>query len=327
MKRYKVMVAQPIAKEGLERLEQAGLEVIYPEQPVDDRLLEVPEDCDAILIRTAQIGRQVIEQCPQLKVIARHGIGVDNIDMAAASEKGIFVTNVPRSNTNSVAEHVVGMMIALAHHIVKADKVLRKGRFEVRNLFIGSELAGKTLGLIGYGNIGRLVVNKCTSGLGMNAIVYDPYVKEVHLDGVRLVDSIETILTESDFVSLHLPYLPEMHHFINAEALKKMKNSAYLINCARGGLVDEEALYHAIQSGDIAGAGLDVFEDEPAPKQHLLWELEQVIVTPHMAAHTKDALIRMAVGAADEIIAVLNGKEPAHCVNRHQLNRTGAINQ
>ena len=326
MKRYKVMVAQPIAKEGLERLEQAGLEVIYPEQPIDDRLLEVPEDCDAILIRTAQIGRQVIEQCPQLKVIARHGIGVDNIDMAAASEKGIFVTNVPRSNTNSVAEHVVGMMIALAHHIVKADKELRKGRFEVRNLFIGSELAGKTLGLIGYGNIGRLVVNKCTSGLGMNAIVYDPYVKEVYLDGVRLVDSIETILTESDFVSLHLPYLPEMHHFINAEALKKMKNSAYLINCARGGPVDEEALYHAIQSGDIAGAGLDVFEDEPAPKQHPLWALEQVIVTPHMAAHTKDALIRMAVGAADEIIAVLNGKEPTHCVNRHQLNRTGAAN-
>ncbi|PZE21413.1 hydroxyacid dehydrogenase [Paenibacillus xerothermodurans] len=321
MKRPKVMVPQKIAQEGIERLEQAGLEVVYSSKPVTDVVTEVPEDCDAILIRTAKLGRQVIEQCPNLRVIARHGIGVDNIDIDAATEKGIYVTNVPRSNVNSVAEHAVGMMISLAHHIVKADKELRKGRFEVRNLFIGTELSGKTLGLIGCGNIGRLVAKKCAAGLDMNVIVYDPYVKEIGMAGVSLVDSIDEILTESDFISLHVPYLPEMHHFINADAFKKMKNSAYLINCARGGLVDEDALYHAIKNGEIAGAGFDVFAAEPAPSEHALWELEQVIVTPHMAAHSAEAMIRMAVGAADEIIAVLNGQEPMHCVNKNNIAR------
>jgi D-3-phosphoglycerate dehydrogenase len=318
-RRPKVLVAQKIAKEGVDRLEQAGLEVVFSSKPVDESLLEAPADIDAILIRTAKIGRQLIEQCPSLKVIARHGIGVDNIDLEAASEKGVYVTNVPRSNVNSVAEHTVGMIISLAHHIVKADKELRKGHFEVRNIFIATELAGKTLGLIGYGNIGRLVAKKCAGGMEMNVIVYDPYVKEIDIEGVSLVNSIDEVLTQSDFVSLHIPYLKEMHHFINEDAFKKMKKTAYLINCARGGLVDEEALYHAIKSGEIAGAGFDVFEEEPAPKQHIWWELEQVIVTPHMAAHSEEALIRMAVGAADEIVNVLSGKEPVNCVNRNQL--------
>lgn len=250
---------------------------------------------------------------------ARHGIGVDNIDIEAAAERGIFVTNVPESNINSVAEHTVGMMITLAHHIQKADKEIRKGRYEVRHQFIGTELAGKTLGLIGFGRIGRLVAKKCAGGMDMKVLVYDPYVKEIDMEGVTWVDSVDAILTQSDFVSLHLPYLPELHHFINKEALEKMKPTAYLLNCARGGLVDEQALYQAIKSGEIAGAGLDVFEEEPAPVQHILWELDQVIVTPHMAAHTEEAMIRMAVGAADEIIAVLKGQGPTNCVNKHKI--------
>lgn len=320
MRRSKVLVVQPIVKEGIARLEEAGLEIIYPANPVTESVQEVPNDCDAILIRTAKIGRHVIEQCPNLKVIAKHGIGVDNIDVEAASEKGIYVTNVPRSNVNSVAEHTVGMMIALAHHMVTADKELRKGKFEVRNLLIGTDLAGKTLGIIGFGNIGRLVAKKCAYGMDMNVIAYHPKLKESGMENVSIVDSIYAVLTQSDFVSLHIPYVPEFHHFLNAEAFKKMKKSAYLINCARGGLVDEEALYHAIKSGEIAGAGFDVFEEEPTPKQHMLWELEQVIVTPHMAALTEESMIRMAVGAADEIVAVLNGQGPTNCVNMNKIN-------
>ncbi|GAB7386679.1 hypothetical protein BSNK01_05150 [Bacillaceae bacterium] len=317
MKPARVLIPQMIAKQGIERLKAAGCKVVMPEQFEQKSLLRLAADCDAILVRTAVISRELIENAPNLKVIARHGIGVDNIDLQAAAERGVYVCNVPYANVNSVAEHVVGMMISLAHQILRADKALRQGKFDVRHTYIGTELKGKTLGLIGFGNIGKSVARKCALGLEMRIMAYDPYVQiSKDMDYVRMVDSIDDILAEADFISLHLPYTPEMHHLFDKESFAKMKRNCIFINCARGGLVDEDALYEALKTGEIAGAGLDVFEQEPTPKHHPLWDLDNVIVTPHMAAHTEDSLVAMAVGAADEILRVLNGQEPISWVNK-----------
>ena len=318
MTQYKVLVVQPISSSGMEVLKNANVEIIQPESTKDEVLEEIVVDCDAILVRTKVISRSLIEKAKKLKVIARSGVGYDNIDIIAAAEKGIYVCNVPRVNSNAVAEHVVGMIIALSRNILKADKALRKNHFEVREYFIGNELTDKTIGLIGYGNIGQLTAKKCALGLDMNVIVYDPYIQnERSLENVVFVDSVDTILEQSDFVSLHLPYTSELHHIIGEKELQKMKSTASLINCARGGLVDEKALYKAIKYNEIRGAGIDVFENEPPEDNYTLWNLENIIVTPHMAAHTKESLGQMASGTAKEIINVLQEKEPVNCVNKH----------
>ena len=320
MKRHKVIIPQSIAEEGLEVLKKAGCETVVFQNADREMLMAEVSDCAAILVRTTVIDRELIVRGRNLKVIARHGVGLDNVDIAAATEHGVKVCNAPLSNINSVAEHVVGMMIALSHQIVRADKALRQGKFEVRNTYIGTELKGKTVGIIGFGNIGRLVAKKCAFGLEMKVVVYDPYVRDMReWTYVRKAETLDELLEESDYVSLHMPYVPEMHHFINAETFRKMKKTAFFINAARGGLVDEGALYDALVSGAIAGAGLDCFEQEPAPRSHPLWQLENVVVTPHMAAHTKESMIAMAVHAAEEIVRVLSGQEPKWCVNWQDL--------
>lgn len=320
MERFKVLVLQAIHEKGLSVLQDGNCNYIVPDC-LDRPTLEIlARDADAILVRTAPIDRELIACAPQLKVIARHGAGVDNIDVQAAAERGVVVCNTPYANSNSVAEHTVGLMIGLSHQMLKSDHALRQGRFQVRNQYIGTELQGKTLGIIGLGNIGRRVARKSALGMEMNVIAYDPFMKgESGLDYVQLVDSLDTLLSEADFVSLHIPYVPELHHFIDRAALSKMKRGAFLINCARGGLVDEEALVEALKDGRVAGAGLDVFEQEPPPDAHPLWELDNVIVTPHMSAHTEDAMIAMAAGAAEEIVRVLQGKRPLSCVNKHLI--------
>ncbi|MBT2686717.1 hydroxyacid dehydrogenase [Bacillus sp. ISL-47] len=322
MRPFKVLVVQNIPEIGYKMLKEAGFEVVIPENLEDETLEELAAECDGMLVRTRNIPRGLIEKAKKLKVIARSGVGYDNVDIQAAAQRGIYVCNVPQSNSNSVAEQVVGMMISLAHQILKADKALRMNQFGVRDLYIGSELKGKTLGLIGFGSIGQLTAKKCGLGLDMNVMAYDPYFKnEEEFDYVEFVSSIDLLLSESDFVSLHLPYSSDLHHFIGEKELNKMKSSAFLINCARGGLVDEKALYDAIKNARISGAGLDVFEEEPPKKDHFLWELENIIVTPHMAAHTKDSLEAMASGAAKEIINVLSGEHPRNCVNKHLFTK------
>ncbi|MFM1652537.1 hydroxyacid dehydrogenase [Brevibacillus sp. B_LB10_24] len=316
MQKPRVLIVQPIAQEGTELLINAGMEVMFAENASHETLCKYIVDCDAMLVRTAPISRELMEKGTKLRVIAKHGIGTDNIDVEFANEKGIYVCNAPNSNTNSVAEHTVGLILSLAHNINRADKAVRQGHYEARYTFIGTELKGRTLGLIGFGNIGKLVAKKCFDGFGMQIVVYDPYAKNKEdFRDVQFVDKVDELYKESDFISLHLPYLASLHHFINEESFSKMKKSAFLINCARGGLVDEKALYKALTEGEIAGAALDVFEEEPTPVKHPLWQCDQVVVTPHMAAHSKEALVNMATGAAEEIIRVLHGDKPRHCVN------------
>lgn len=320
MKTRKVMILteghEEIASEALELLKKENYELVIPNNGNAMEEEKELQECEAILVRGATINKEMIDSFPNLKIIARSGVGTDNIDIHAASEKGAAVTNVPDANFTSVAEHVIGLVIALSRQIVKSDKALRQGHFNARHTYMGSELHGKTIGIVGIGRIGQLVAKKCMYGLDMKVITFDPYANRSEIDeNIQFVDSVEDIYSKSDFISLHLPYIPKLHHFINEESFKKMKSSTYFINCARGRLVDEAALVKAIQNGEIAGAGIDVFEDEPPKEDNALWPLENVIVTPHMGASTKESLTLMSIGAAKEIVNVLSGKEPKNAMN------------
>lgn len=307
---------EEIADEGLDLLVNNNYKLYFPKDV--EELLTNSEylSSQAMLVRGAVIDRTIIENMPKLKIIARCGVGTDNIDIQVASEEKIFVSNVPDANFISVAEHVIGMLISLSHQIVNGDRAIRQGQFDARHRYMGSELTGKTIGIIGFGRIGQLVAKKCIQGLDMNVIAYDPYIKELDLVGVQLVDNPDEIFEKSDFITLHLPYIPSLQHFINKSVLKKMKKSAYIINCARGGLIDEKALAEAINTGEIAGAGIDVFQNEPPETDHVLWGVGNLIATPHMGASTNESLTRMAVGAAEEIIRVLENDEPRNILNK-----------
>lgn len=306
---------EEIADEGITFLQENGHTLYFANSvsslSSDERL----KSSTALLVRGAIIDKNIIAMMPHLKVIARAGVGTDNIDIAAATEKGIIVCNVPDANFNAVTEHVLGLMLSLAHQIPNGDKELRQGRFDARHRYVGTEVSGKTIGIIGFGRIGQLLARKCSVGLDMNVLVYDPYVDARETEGIEWVQSLDDILTRADFVSLHLPYIPTLHHFISEAELSQMKETAYLINCARGGLVDEKALARAIEQGEIAGAAIDVFEQEPPEPNHILFGLKAVVVTPHMGASTKEALIKMGVTSAKEIHRVLSNERPKHALN------------
>lgn len=280
--------------------------------------MEDVKDADAILVRTTPITREVLEAAPRLKVVGRHGVGVDNIDVAAATELGIPVVYAPGSNTLAVAEHAVMLMLALAKNVFSADRALRtEHNFASRFTIPSTELAGKTLGLIGFGKIGQAVAKRCGLGFEMRVIAYDPY---LNAEAAKALDvtpasSVDEVLEQADVVSLHAPATPENYHLIGREQLQKMRPHALLINTARGPLVDEKALYEALKAGRIAGAGLDVFDPEPPEPSNPLFELPNVIVTPHMAAHTDESLRRMATWAAEGILQVLRGEYPTRIFN------------
>jgi len=319
MKKNKIIILleghEGLVNEGIKLLEEKNYELYFPENINEILIHEELKASEAILVRGARIDRELIENMPKLRIIARSGVGTDNIDIEAATEQKITVCNVPDSNFTSVAEHVLGMMISLSHQLVNGNNAIRKGLFDARHQYIGTELSGKTLGIIGFGRIGELVAKKCVYGLDMKVLAYDPHVNEVELENVSLVKSTNEVLEEADFVTLHLPYVPSLHHFIDAAAFKRMKKTAYIINCARGGLIDEIALAKAIERGEIAGAGLDVFQNEPPETEHILWETENIIATPHMGASTYESLTRMTTGAVDEIIRMLENKKPLNALN------------
>ncbi|MFZ4452575.1 hydroxyacid dehydrogenase [Salibacterium aidingense] len=316
---FQVLVPQPIAEEGIELMKKHQCQVIELQDPGERSLRNAVVSADAVLIRTAPLTESIIESADKLKVIARHGVGVDNIDLEAAEKKGVKVCNAPTANSNAVAEHVVGMIFNLSRHIVQGDNAVRDGEFSARHRLIGMELKGKTLGLIGCGNIGRLVADKCHS-LGMLVEVYDPYVKELPPE-VKQANDMSSLLQKADYISLHLPLTSATQYFINEEKLNLMKPSAFLINAARGGIVNENALYQALKTKSIAGAALDCFEEEPVQPGNPLWELDNTLYTPHMAAHTREAMVSMAVEAAQEIIRVKEGNTPLNLVNNEHLHQ------
>lgn len=313
---YKVLIPQPIAEEGKQYLRDRGYEVKMGSGHTVEIIKEEARECDAILVRTALLPAEVLQAAPHLKVIGRHGVGVDNIDVETAADLGIYVTNAPRSNSNSVAEHAIGLIIACARNMSLADRVTRRGDFGIRDQIRGVDLEGKIVGIIGHGAIGSRVAKKATHGLNMNVIVYDPYIAQSTIppDVLRL-DSREEVFSTSDFVTLHLPLNAETKGSVGRKEFEMMKPTAYLINTARGNIVNEAELINALQQHLIAGAGLDVYKREPPAKDNALFQLDNVILTPHNAALTRECMIRMAVHAAMGIDDVLSGRKPQWPVN------------
>jgi len=276
------------------------------------------KDAEALLLSTAyKMTREVIERAANLKVISRTGVGVDNVDVKAATEKGILVLNTPEANSISVAEHTLALIVAISKQLVMYDSELRVGNFAIRRTNMSVDIDGKTLGLIGCGRIGRFTAEKCKAAFNMNVIGYDPYIKE--LPGITLYENIEDVFAKADYVSLHLPLTDETRNLVGESLLSKMKPTAFLINTSRGGIVDEAALARMLKDGRIAGAALDVLESEPPKADNPLLPLKNVILTPHSAALTKECSARVAYEAALGISEYLKGKTPKFVFNKELL--------
>jgi D-3-phosphoglycerate dehydrogenase / 2-oxoglutarate reductase len=314
MKPYRVLLYEDMHEAGKQILAEQA-EIVFAHSLSEDALLAQVKDVDAIVIRAnGFISARLMDAAPRLKVIGRHGIGVDAIDLQAAKERGIVVCNTPTANVESVAEHAVGLMLAVSKQILRADKALRQGRWEARYEYIGQELFGRTLGLIGMGRIGTRVAEICCQGFGMPVVYSDlldyPQVEQ-KLGAKKML--MEDLLKIADVLSLHVPLSASTQNLIGRDQFAVMKTGTILINTARGPVVDEAALVEALTTGRLAGAGLDVYCNEPASQDNPLFALENVVLTPHMAAHTEDAL-RMMSMVAQDVIRVLNGQEAVYRV-------------
>lgn len=313
----KVLVTDKMAQEALDVLTNAGNEITYEEMD-HDTLLKSIADYDGLMVRgRTKVVKEIIQQGAKgnLKVIGRAGIGVDNVDLTTASENNIKVVNAPTGATSSVAELAIGHMLMLSRHMAKANTTMKKGEWAKKQLK-GYELRDKTLGLIGTGNIG-ILTGKLAQSFGMNILGYDPFIsaEDMKEHGITKIEKLHDLMAQSDYVSLHLPHIPQTHHIVNEDMISHMKPTAFLINCARGGTVDEKALYTALKNNKIAGAGLDVYETEP-PHDNPLLKLDNIILTPHIGANTHEGQIRAGTVCAEQINIVLDGKTPDYWVNK-----------
>ncbi|HBT38959.1 MAG: phosphoglycerate dehydrogenase [Pseudothermotoga sp.] len=302
------------SSEPLKLLQDNGFEIERRQQVDVDDL----KGFDAVIVGVQKITREMMQNS-SVKIIAKHGVGVDNIDLEAATELGIPVTVTPNANAVSVAELTIGFIFALSKKLIDLHNTLYQKRQFVS--ITGLELLGKTLGIVGFGSIGKEVAKRALC-LGMRVLVYDPYVEESVLKelGFEKAD-LDQLLRQSDFVSLHVPLNESTRHLIDREKLSLMKKTAYLINTARGGVVDEEALVEALKNGQIAGAALDVFNAEPLPVDSPFFGCPNVIMTPHVGAHTYEAILRMNMMAAESIVDFFNNKIPKHVVNKEVIPR------
>lgn len=310
----RILVSDPVAEAGIEVLRQAGEVDVRTGLPREE-LVRIIGEYDALVVRSeTKVTAEVIEAARRLRIIGRAGVGVDNIDVAAATQRGIIVVNSPEGNTIAAAEHTIALMMAMARNIPQADRSLRAGEWK-RSKFVGTEVYRKTLGIIGLGKIGREVARRA-KGLGMNVVAYDPFTPTEVAEriGVKLTD-LNSLLAQSDFVTIHTPLNEQTRHLINAERIALMKDGARLINCARGGIVDEGALAEALRSGKLAGAAVDVFSKEPPPPDNPLIALENCVVTPHLGASTEEAQVNVAVDVAEQIVSVLRGGPARSAVN------------
>ncbi len=318
---FHVLVPDSVHKSAVEILQQAGLNVTAPGQMKRDETLAAIAEADALIIRSAtKADAALIAAAGQLKVIARAGVGVDNVDLEAASAKGIAVMNTPDGNTVATAEFAFGLMLALARHIPQAFDSMQAGKWD-RKSFMGVELRGKTLGIVGFGRIGRAVAKRAQA-FEMRVIAYDPFITAEagkQLD-VAMVD-LDTLYAQSDFITLHSVITDETREMINASALAKMKKGVRIVNAARGALIHEADLAEAIRSGQVAGAALDVYAEEPPPPGHPLIGLPNVIDTPHLAASTDEAQVAVAVEAAHLVVEALLKGQYSNVVNAAALKR------
>ena len=312
--RFKILLYESMHLEGTELLEEK-CDLIYARSYDEKYLIDQVADVDAIIIRAnGSVTKAIIESGAKLKVIGRHGVGLDAIDLEAAKKNGVKVVYTPMANKESVAEHFVGLALMLAKKMRLADIALRDGRWQARYELIGTEMYGKTLGVLGFGRIGRQTARICKNGFDMKILYYDQMdypEAEVELNAKRVDE--KTLFSNADFISINLPLLPETRHFVNSERLHFMKPTAFLINMARGPIWNEADVVKALQDKSIAGAGSDVYEIEPITSDNPLFKLDNFVGTPHMSAHTEESMIRMSMVARD-VLAVLEGREPEFAV-------------
>jgi D-3-phosphoglycerate dehydrogenase len=321
----KVLITEPLPLvEEEKKILSRYASVTVANTTSEDQLVEFVKDVDVIMVVYAKITKRIINSATKLKGIIRYGIGVDNIDLEAATAKGVIVANVPDYAIETVADHTWALILALVRRIVIADKYVRNrlyiGKWTNPPEYLrGIDLSGKVLGLIGVGRIGREVAKRA-KGFGVKILGYDPYISsDVAKEfGIELVN-LDTLLSESDIISIHCPLTKETYHLINEDKIRLMRKRPYIINTARGAIIDEKALYKALKEGWIAGAALDVFEIEPPPENNPLFELDNVVLTPHIAWYTEEALRRLEMSAVEEAIRILRGELPRNIVNREVL--------
>lgn len=298
----KVLVTEKIANEGIDLMRLKGIQVDVKTDIKRDDLLNSINEYDALVVRSAtKVDKELMDAAENLKVIGRAGNGMDNIDICCAGDKGIRCVNAPDSNSVAAAEHTIGLLLATCRNLTAGDSTLKNGQWE-RNRFMGVELWGKTVGIIGLGRIGKLVATRLQA-FGMNIIAYDPFVSEFEMArlNIKRVPEINALMTVSDFITVHMPKNKDTVGLIGKEQFALAKPNLRIINCARGGLIDETALYDALNEGKIAGAALDVFEKEPCTDSPL-FNLDNVVVTPHLGASTKEAQNKASMTIASEII-------------------------
>jgi D-3-phosphoglycerate dehydrogenase len=313
----RVLVTENIHAAGWETLKRETEAIAWPGQDKQP-LTEAVADVQAILVRVAKLSADVIKAAKQLKIIAKHGVGYDNIDIPAATASGVVVTNTPLANSTSVAEHALALLLAVARRVGESDRDLARGAMRTQKAYQGVELSGKVMGVIGLGSAGLRLARMTGNGLGMRVLGFDPY-KEPWPDGIERCRELDPLLAQADFISIHVPLTKETRNLLGKDALAKMKPTAVLVNTARGGIVDEAAVADAVRAGRPAGAGLDVVVDEPLQPSHPLNGVSNIILTPHVAGVTEEAMMRMAQDAAEDILRVLKGEKPKYPVNREVL--------
>lgn len=308
----KIVVSHALYKDGMDALQGHG-DIVVPGNGDSDAIIDDLRDADAFILRIGKMDRKAIEQCDNLKVITRPGVGYDSVDVAAATERGIPVVLCMSANARAVAEHTVAMLFAVAKNMVESVNETKADNYNIRNKFAAVELQGKTVSVIGFGNIGKEVTRICR-GIGMNVVAYDPFVDKDAVDalGCSYAATLDEALAAGDFVTLHMPSTPETRNMMSTEQFKKMKPTAFLLNAARGDILDEAALCEALDNGEIAGAGLDLLVNDPPAGDEKLFGYNNVIITPHMAAQTQETASKLALLAVEGTLAVLNGQKWEH---------------
>ena len=318
--RKKVIIAEHIDDKGVQLLKQSDrVELIYFDDPVSDDVFDQAlTDAHAVMVRSRKMTRERIASAPHLEIIAKHGVGVDKIDVAAATDAGVPVTITPEANSDAVADLALAMMLALSRHLLKADSDLKAGRFTRREHYTGLELGGKTVGIIGLGRIGSRVARRCALGFGMTILAYDPFIDAEYAAQfhAELLETLESLLAAADYVTIHTPLTDLTKDMIREKQLRTMKPDAFIINTARGGIINEDDLYRALTENWIRGAGLDAFVKEPPlPDENPLLKLENILTTPHLGSVARESSIKMATQAAEEILRVVEGSRPKNPVN------------
>jgi D-3-phosphoglycerate dehydrogenase len=317
----KVLLSEDINPEGKKLLEGKA-EIIIASDTGKATAMKLVQDVEGVILRaTTRFDAEVIASASKLKVIARTGVGVDNVDVEAASQRGILVCNFPGMNDLTVAEHTIAMILVLSKKVVYMHDAVKAGKWSERFSPELTEAEGKTLGVIGLGRIGRLVAKKCGIGLGMDVLAYDPFVADREIPGIRFTGCLEELFRTSDYITVHVPNLPQTRGLVSRELLGTMKPTAFLVNTSRGEVIDEPALTEALKSKQIKGAALDVFMEEPLPGNHPLMNLDNVILSPHCAGSTRESNVRIATAAAQAVLDVIEERMPPeqYIYNREAL--------